>query len=474
MRRRLTLENDDTTYTPADLLPLCRAAGVPLVYDVHHHRCLADGVSVERTTAAAMRTWNREPLFHVSSPIAGWSGAQPRRHHDYIDASDFPDCWRRRSITVEVEAKAKELAVLRLRDELRAARRSARERAAWRRARRGASDERCEPTCGGSSATEGIAIGRSPTGRGFRLEAWQFLPLPRERVFDFFSDAFRLEELTPPWLKFSVRTPPPIHLAAGTTIDYRLRVHGIPLGWQSLISAWEPPHRFVDEQTRGPYRRWHHEHVFEAVEGGTLCRDVVDYAVLGGALVARARRAARSAHDFRLSPRQTAGVVFGRGCGFGQAVGSGERLTLKRGLRRFRRQVSGLTEACYRLELPMMQMVHFLAPPSPTRQVAWLAVSIAVCFLAAGVGAAITSLSVSDWYQTIDKPSWTPPDGVFGPVWTLLYLMMAVAAWLVWRRAGWPWSRMRLTCFAVQLALNVAWSGIFFGLRNPARRLARS
>ncbi len=114
VRSRLTLENDDTIYTPADLLPLCRSEGLPLVYDVHHHRCLADDLSVEQATREAIATWDREPLFHISSPIAGWQGKNPRQHHDFIDPRDFPKCWRKKSLTIEVEAKAKEVAVERL------------------------------------------------------------------------------------------------------------------------------------------------------------------------------------------------------------------------------------------------------------------------------------------------------------------------------------------------------------------------
>jgi UV DNA damage endonuclease len=117
-RSRLTIENDDHLYTPKDLLPLCRATGLPLVYDVHHHRCLQDGWRIEQATELALATWRREPLFHLSSPLGGWDGPKPQRHHDYVNVSDFPDCWRELRITVEVEAKAKELAVLRLRDEL--------------------------------------------------------------------------------------------------------------------------------------------------------------------------------------------------------------------------------------------------------------------------------------------------------------------------------------------------------------------
>ena len=117
-RKRLTVENDDITYTPSDLLPMCRAEGVPLVYDVHHHRCHPDGLSVEQATEQAVATWNREPMFHISSPIDGWGGPKPRRHHDLIDVSDFPQCWRELSLTVEVEAKAKEVAVLKLMNQL--------------------------------------------------------------------------------------------------------------------------------------------------------------------------------------------------------------------------------------------------------------------------------------------------------------------------------------------------------------------
>jgi ligand-binding SRPBCC domain-containing protein len=128
----------------------------------------------------------------------------------------------------------------------------------------------------------------TPHGRGrYRLTSAQFVPLPRAQVFEFFSDAFGLEDLTPPWLNFRVLTPAPIHMAAGLHIDYRLRLHGIPLRWQSRIDVWEPPFRFVDVQVRGPYKLWHHEHTFQEVTGGTQCRDIVDYAVPGGWLAER-------------------------------------------------------------------------------------------------------------------------------------------------------------------------------------------
>ena len=113
-RSRLTVENDDRTFTPSDLLSPCRSEGIPLVYDVHHHRCCPDGLNVEQATQAARETWNREPLFHISSPLDGWQGAKPQRHHDYIDPKDFPAAWLGWALTVEVEAKAKELAVAKL------------------------------------------------------------------------------------------------------------------------------------------------------------------------------------------------------------------------------------------------------------------------------------------------------------------------------------------------------------------------
>lgn len=133
-----------------------------------------------------------------------------------------------------------------------------------------------------ASGSPTIHIGRSPMGRGFRLETALWLPRSCEQLFEFFADAFQLQTITPKWLHFVVLTPPPIRIAEGALIDYRLRLHGFPIRWRTRISAWEPCQRFVDEQVHGPYRRWHHEHTFESVEGGTLCRDIVDYSVWGG------------------------------------------------------------------------------------------------------------------------------------------------------------------------------------------------
>ncbi len=114
LRSRLTLENDDRLYTPRDLLPVCEKLRIPFVYDLHHHRCLPDGQNAEDTTHRALITWDREPLFHISSPLISWQDGNPRNHHDYIDPEDLPKFWLSQDITVEVEAKAKELAVLKL------------------------------------------------------------------------------------------------------------------------------------------------------------------------------------------------------------------------------------------------------------------------------------------------------------------------------------------------------------------------
>ena len=112
--------------------------------------------------------------------------------------------------------------------------------------------------------------------REFSTELW--LPLAPEQLFPFFADAANLEGLTPPWLNFHIVTPLPVTMRAGTLIDYRLRIRGVLVRWRTRISVWQPPHRFVDEQIRGPYRQWIHEHTFEAREGGTLTRDLVRYA----------------------------------------------------------------------------------------------------------------------------------------------------------------------------------------------------
>ena len=121
---------------------------------------------------------------------------------------------------------------------------------------------------------------------GYLLHCEYLAPRPVEEVFPFFADALNLAHLTPGWIKFNVLTPPnELRMREGLLIDYKLRIHGLPLRWQSEITAWEPLVRFVDEQRRGPYRYWRHEHLFKPTSGGTLVIDNVRYDVPGGRLM---------------------------------------------------------------------------------------------------------------------------------------------------------------------------------------------
>lgn len=109
-----------------------------------------------------------------------------------------------------------------------------------------------------------------------RFEASQFVPAPIEAVFTFFSEAENLESITPSRLRFAFRELPST-MQRGATTSYHLRIHGFPMAWKSLITRWEPPHRFVDVQLRGPYAYWRHEHTFTPEAGGVLIGDAVDY-----------------------------------------------------------------------------------------------------------------------------------------------------------------------------------------------------
>jgi ligand-binding SRPBCC domain-containing protein len=122
-------------------------------------------------------------------------------------------------------------------------------------------------------------IGAGERVRTFETELW--LAKPIDEIFAFFSDAANLQVLTPPWLHFRILTRMPLALSQGALVEYRIRWRGLPIFWQTEIAVWEPPFRFVDRQIKGPYRLWVHDHHFESMNGGTLMRDRIDYAVPG-------------------------------------------------------------------------------------------------------------------------------------------------------------------------------------------------
>ena len=126
--------------------------------------------------------------------------------------------------------------------------------------------------------------------RVHELKRVQRLPGTPDDVFPFFADARNLEAITPPLLRFEVVTPDPIEMRVGTLIQYRLRVHGLPVRWLTSIQAWDPPHRFVDVQVSGPYALWHHTHEFRADGDTTVMTDVVRYSIGFGALGELAHR----------------------------------------------------------------------------------------------------------------------------------------------------------------------------------------
>ena len=130
-----------------------------------------------------------------------------------------------------------------------------------------------------------ITISRDKSRSSWLLESCVTLPVSRTELFEFFSDAFQLEQITPPWLNFRVLTPAQIFIRSGTQIDYRLRLRGLPIRWRTEISTWDPPRSFTDRQLKGPYYLWEHLHTFSEVDEGTEVRDQVWYRVPGGTLV---------------------------------------------------------------------------------------------------------------------------------------------------------------------------------------------
>ncbi|MEE2755600.1 MAG: SRPBCC family protein [Myxococcota bacterium] len=123
-----------------------------------------------------------------------------------------------------------------------------------------------------------------PNGNEYILHQEQFIAQPLSEVWAFFSNAENLERLTPDFLNFKILTPTPIDMFEGTLIDYRIRLFGVPMNWRTEIIHLEPEVRFVDQQLKGPYAKWYHEHRFEEVDGGTLMTDRVEYRVPFSAL----------------------------------------------------------------------------------------------------------------------------------------------------------------------------------------------
>ena len=144
----------------------------------------------------------------------------------------------------------------------------------------------------------------------FRGQQW--IDRPLAEVFAFFSDAGNLEEITPPWLRFRVRSVSTPQIEPGTLIRYRLSLRGIPFGWTTQIRSWHPPHRFTDVQLSGPFALWHHTHRFEEKDGGTLISDTVRYRVPFG-LLGRAIHALQVRRDVAqifLFRQQRIGKIF--------------------------------------------------------------------------------------------------------------------------------------------------------------------
>lgn len=136
-----------------------------------------------------------------------------------------------------------------------------------------------------NSGRDMVNIEWNKADQAYTLRSAVTLLVDRQELFDFFSDAFQLEQITPPWLHFHVTTAAPIDIEAGTLIDYKLKLHGFPIKWRTEISTWDPPFSFTDRQLKGPYYLWEHFHTFEEVEGGTLVSDEVNYRAIGGAIV---------------------------------------------------------------------------------------------------------------------------------------------------------------------------------------------
>jgi hypothetical protein len=149
--------------------------------------------------------------------------------------------------------------------------------------------------------------------KSYRLERSQTVPRPRPEIFAFFCDAANLQKITPPFVGFEMLTPTPLVIGEGTLIDYKIRLYGVPVRWQTRIETFERDVAFTDIQLKGPYRRWHHRHAFTDVPGGTRMDDVVDYELPLGVLgsIAHALFVARSVEQIFEYRRKVITEMFG-------------------------------------------------------------------------------------------------------------------------------------------------------------------
>jgi ligand-binding SRPBCC domain-containing protein len=148
--------------------------------------------------------------------------------------------------------------------------------------------------------------------RAFEIRREIWIPQPVDAVFEFFSRAQNLERITPPWLRFRILTPSPIAMRRGAIIEYALRLHGLPIRWQTRIEEWDPPVGFVDVQVKGPYLLWRHTHRFVPANNGTTVIDRVEYAlpfgIVGGVVHhLQVRRDLERIFDYR--ERQTRSIL---------------------------------------------------------------------------------------------------------------------------------------------------------------------
>jgi ligand-binding SRPBCC domain-containing protein len=119
----------------------------------------------------------------------------------------------------------------------------------------------------------------------YKLLAQQFVPHPIKKVFEFYASAENLNLITPPLLEFKILSDSKIIIKEDSIIKYKLKLHGFPIKWVSKITNWNPPHKFIDTQIKGPYIKWNHLHEFKETSEGTIIHDYVDYIVPGGALI---------------------------------------------------------------------------------------------------------------------------------------------------------------------------------------------